>query len=139
MGEETIQPDLQGALLCEDVRQEISGSHTLVGVINAIPTPSLPIGLFRLCLWARWCGGVGTFHQNSRIVAPDDRSIIAESSVGFALRDMDAHTTNVHYFNGIQFREYGLHHVEVNLDGELRMRFPLAIVQVAPPKNQANG
>ena len=107
--------------------------HTLVGVINGIPTPALPVGMFKLCLWARWTGGQGTYEQHSRIVAPDDRGVLVESRVGFTLRELDAHATNVHVFAGVQFREFGMHHVEVLLDGDLRMRFPLPVIRVQPP------
>ena len=128
-----IQPDLQAAVLCEDVRQELGGTHTLVGVLSMIPTPVLPVGMFKLCLWARWTGGQGSYEQHSRIVAPDDRSLLAESRVPFTLREMDAHTTNVHVFTGVQFREFGMHHVEILLDSDLRMRFPLPVIRVNPP------
>jgi len=132
MNQTPILPDLQAAVLCEDVRQEMSGMHTLVGVLNVIPTPTLPVGMFRLCLWARWTGGEGRFEQHSRILAPDDAQVLAESKVPFVLREMDAHTTNVHLFTGVQFRHFGVHHVEILLDGELRMRFPLPVIQVNP-------
>jgi hypothetical protein len=125
-----ILPDLQATVLCEDVRAEISGQQTLVGVISAIPAPVLPIAFFKLCLWTRWCGGSGRFNQRSVIVAPDDESIIAESRVEFTLREMDAHATNVHVFGGVKFEAYGLHHVEIHLDDEFRMRFPLPVVHV---------
>jgi hypothetical protein len=77
-----IFPDLQSAVLCEDVRTEVSGSQTLVGVIGAIPAPQVPIGFFKLCLWTRWCGGIGSFTQQSAILNPDDDEPIAESEVG---------------------------------------------------------
>ena len=38
-----ITPDLQSVILCEDVRTEVSGAQTLVGVIGAIPAPQVPI------------------------------------------------------------------------------------------------
>jgi hypothetical protein len=34
----------------------------------------------------------------------------------------------------VQFQQYGLHHVEIYLGDELRLRFPLPIVRVTPPK-----
>lgn len=133
MNDLSLLPDLQAAVLCEDVRQEISGMQTLVGVLNVLPAPVMPVGLFKLCLWTRWTGGEGNFEQASRIVAPDASTSIAESRVRFGLREPDAHTTNVHVFTGVQFREFGIHHVEILLDGELRMRFPLPVIQVRPP------
>src|SRR5260370_24076547 len=40
---EAILPDLQSCVLCEDVRCEFNGMNTLVGVLNVIAGPSLPI------------------------------------------------------------------------------------------------
>ena len=83
-----IFPDLQSAVLCEDVRTEVSGSQTLVGVIGAIPAPQVPIGFFKLCLWTRWCGGIGTFQQNSQLLDPEGTTV-AEASIRFELREID--------------------------------------------------
>ena len=47
---------------------------------------------------------------------------------------MEGHATNVHYFGGVQFQQYGLHHVEIYLGDELRLRFPLPVVRVRPPQ-----
>jgi hypothetical protein len=127
---EVILPDLQACVLCEDVRQEASGQHTLVGIIGMIPAPTLPIGFFKLCLWTRWCGGVGQFTQQSAILTPEDETPIAESEVEFHLPALDAHATNVHVFGGLQISTPGVYTVEVKLDGELRLRFPLPIVEV---------
>lgn len=135
--ETTIRPDLQSALLCEDVRQEIGGGQTLVGVLNVIPAPVVPIGLFKLCLWARWCGGIGVFEQRSRIVAPDESRVIAEAALKFELGDIEAHATNVHVFGGVQLPSHGVYHAEIRIDGELCMRFPIPVVPVhQAPGNQ---
>jgi len=125
-----IQPDLQGSFICEDVRQEMNGMHSLVGVLSAVPAPALPIRLLKLCLWTRWCSGAGKFRQVSKIVTPDDHGVVGESVVDFQLREMESHTTNVHYFTGIQFQEFGVHHVEIYLDDELVLRFPLPVLQI---------
>jgi hypothetical protein len=129
-----IAPDLQSVILCEDVRTEVSGSQTLVGVIGAIPAPQVPIGFFKLCLWTRWCGGIGKFHQDSRLLDPDDETV-AEASIDFQLQEIEGSATNVHFFGGVQIKRFGVHHVEIRLDGDMRMRFPVPVVQVnqVPP------
>jgi len=129
-----IVPDLQSAILCEDVRTEAGGAQTLVGVIGAIPAPQVPVGFFKLCLWTRWCGGIGRFHQESRILDPDDH-MVAEAAIDFELREIEGTATNVHFFGGVQIKKFGIHHVEILLDGDMRMRFPVPIVHVAqhPP------
>jgi hypothetical protein len=125
-----ILPDLQACVLCEDVRQEASGQQTLIGIVGMIPAPVLPLGFFKLCLWTRWCGGIGQFVQRSAILSPEDETPIAESEVEFQLPSLDAHATNVHVFGGLQIPTPGVYTVEVKIDGELRLRFPLPVVQV---------
>jgi hypothetical protein len=132
-----IAPDLQSVILCEDVRTEVSGSQTLVGVIGAIPAPQVPIGFFKLCVWTRWCGGIGQFHQDSRLLDPDDETV-AEASIDFQLQEIEGSATNVHFFGGVQIKKFGVHHVEIRLDGDMRMRFPVPVVKVSqvPPGTQ---
>src|SRR6187549_1316678 len=125
-----ILPDLQSAVICEDVRCEVNGMQTLVGVLSVIPAPSLPINYFRLCIWTRWCSGSGKFRQKSRIIGVDEQQVLAQAEVQFELREMEGHATNVHYFGGVQFQQFGLHHVEVFLEDELRLRFPLPVVRM---------
>jgi hypothetical protein len=133
MNAESILPDLQAAILCEDVRAEISGQQTLIGVIGAIPTPTLPIGFFKLCLWTRWCGGSGDFIQKCLIYDPEEDQAIAQAEVPFSLTDMNSHATNVHFFGGVQFQKYGTYHVEILIDEQIRLRIPLPVLQMDAP------
>lgn len=134
MKDDVILPDLQGCVLCEDVRCEINGMQTLVGVVNVVPAQALPINFIRLCIWSRWCSGSGKFRQRSRIVGTDEQQVLAQAEVEFALKEMEGHATNVHYFGGIQFQQFGLHHVEIFLEDELRLRFPLPVVRLVAAK-----
>jgi hypothetical protein len=125
-----VIPDLQASLLCEDVRQEMNGMQSLVGVLNVIPARALPVGLLKLCVWTRWCEGIGRFRQGSKILGIDEDQVIAESSIEFELKELEGHVTNVNLFTGIQFQQFGLHHVEIRLDDELFLRYPLPVVRV---------
>src|ERR1700704_2275114 len=135
MQENIILPDLQSAVLCEDVRCEFNGMQTLVGVINVIPTPTLPINYMRLCIWTRWCSGFGTVAQKSRLVCVDQQQVNPQADGEFQVKEMEGHATNVHYFGGVQFQQFGMHHVEIYLADELRLRFPLPVVQVKTHKS----
>ncbi len=128
---ESVLPDLQASVICEDVRQEVNGMQTLVGIINLIPARMLPVALLKLCVWTRWCSGVGRFRQNARILGVDDQHVLAESKIDFELKELEGHVTNVNLFTGVQFQQYGLHHVEIMLDQELRLRYPLPVIQVS--------
>lgn len=121
-------PELQASFACEDVRVEATGSHSIVGIINFIGAPSLPIQVIKICVWTRWSSGVGQFKQTTRIVGPDEIKVLAEAVADFHLTDEDSHTTNVNIFGGLQFTEAGTHHFEVLLDGEMKLRYPVRVV-----------
>ena len=127
--QETVSPDLQATVACEDARMEINGSQTLVGVINAIFAPQVPVRLLKFCLWTRWSGGYGRFLQRARVLAPDEEKVICENEVSFDLNHIESHATNVHFFPGVQFDVYGAYHVEIYLGEDLKMRYPLCVVK----------
>ena len=131
-----LTPDLQASFACEDVRVEAAGPHTVVGIINGIGTAMLPFQVFKLCVWTRWCGGEGNFRQLTRIVAPDEETMLVSATTEFHLPDEDSHTTNVNIFGGVQFSEEGVHHIEIYLDGELSLRYPLRVLKRAPSDQQ---
>ena len=77
-------PDLQASFACEDVRVEASGSHSIVGIINFIGAPTLPIQVIKLCVWTRWSSGVGQFEQTTRLVGPDEDTVLADRDDEFS-------------------------------------------------------
>ena len=104
--------------------------QTLVGIINVIPARVLPVALLKLCVWTRWCGGIGRFRQTSRILGVDEEKVLAESQIEFELKELESHVTNVNLFTGVQLQQYGVHYVEILLEKELRIRYPFPVVQV---------
>src|SRR5260221_369809 len=63
-------------------------------------------------------------------VGVDEQNVLAQAEVEFELKEMEGHATNVHYFGGVQFQQFGLHHVEIYLQEELRLRFPLPVIHI---------
>src|SRR5476649_841243 len=130
---ERMIPDLQASFACEDVRVEASGAHTIIGIVNFIGAPTLPIQVIKLCVWTRWSSGIGEFTQETRLVGPDEVTILAAATTQFHLENENSHTTNVNIFGGLQFQEAGAHHVEILLDGELKLHFPMRVVLLPQP------
>jgi len=130
-------PDLQTSLLCDDVRQERNGKFILIGIFDGLFLAQIP-GVFpRLCLVNRWCCGKGTFQQRSRIVGPDGTSVVCEGQpVPIALPDENQVATTVEVFVNVQFQAAGPHWVEVQLEQQLRLRYPL---HVRPAPQQPPG
>ena len=130
-----ILPDLQCSLLCEEVRQEANGNFFLVGVINHIRVPQVPVVAFKLSIFNRWTAGVGQFVEASRFIAPDQTTVLRKGEVKFALPDAALHATNVMVFGQVEFKTAGTYFVEVLVDDVMKLRYPVAVI-LAPPPNQ---
>lgn len=130
MASKHIVPTLQASVICEDVRQENNGMQSLVGVLNIIPAANVPVGLLKLALWTRWVGGVGKFKQSARLLAPDGATVLGEATVEFELLDVIGQATNVNFFAGMQFNEFGSYAVEISLDDKKVIHYPFHVLQV---------
>src|SRR6476620_12344755 len=93
-----ILPDLQCSLLCEEIRQEFTGNFMLIGVINFLRVPQLPVVALKLSLFNRWTAGVGQFTESVRLIAPDQTTVLRKGEVKFGLKDVTLNATNVTFF-----------------------------------------
>lgn len=135
MNPSRILPDLQCALLCEDVRQESNGNFIVLGVINFIRVPQVPVTAFKLCVFSRWTAGVGEFIESVRLIGPDQTTLLRKSEVKFALQDAAHSATNLSVFAQVEFKVPGIYFVEVLVEDVMKLRFPVPII-VAPPPGQ---
>jgi hypothetical protein len=131
-----ILPDLQCSLICEDIRQEVTGNFMLIGVLNFIRVPQVPITAGRLLVFNRWTAGFGDFTQSLRLLAPDQTTALAKNEVKFSLPDPAAHTINVAVFNNITFNAPGTYFVEVLVDDVMKLRYPITLVVTPPGQGQ---
>jgi len=128
-----ILPDLQCSLLCEEVRQEVTGSLFLIGVINVLRVPHLPVTAFRLAVLNRWVAGLGDFTECVRLIAPDQMTVLRKGETKFKLQDAAMPYTNVIVFGQVEFKIAGTYYVEVLVDDVMKLRYPVPLVLVASP------
>lgn len=127
-------PDLQSSLLCDDVRQERNGKFLLIGIFDGLILPRLPGSIQRICIMNRWCCGEGTFEQRSRILHPGgDRTLVEGQPVSIQLANEQHTATSVEFFLNVKFEVEGLYWVEVMIEQQLRLRYPLKLRVAAPP------
>lgn len=134
-----ILPDLQCSLLCEEIRQEVTGNFILIGVLNFIRVPQLPIVALKLSLFNRWTAGVGQFIETVRLVAPDQMTVLRKGEVKFALQDAALHATNVTVFGQVEFKAPGTYYVEVLVDDVMKLRYPVPVILAPPPQHPGPG
>ena len=130
-----ILPDLQCSLLCEEIRQEVTGNFILIGVLNFIRVPQLPVVALKLSLFNRWTAGIGNFTESARLIAPDQTTVLRKGEVKFALQDASMQANNVTVFTQVEFKTAGIYYVEILVDDIMKLRYPVPLV-VAPPPNQ---
>src|SRR5580765_261322 len=131
-----IIPDLQCSLLCEEIRQEVTGNFFLVGVINFIRVPQLPVVAYKLSVFNRWTAGLGQFTETVRLIAPDQTTVLRKGEVKFSLQDANLHATNVTVFGQVEFKVQGAYFVEVLVDDVMKLRYPIPVVVTPPPQPQ---
>jgi hypothetical protein len=130
-----ILPDLQCSLLCEEIRQEVNGNFILVGVINYLRVPQVPVVAFKLSVFNRWTAGIGQFTENVRLIAPDQVTVLRKGEVKFTLQEAHMHATNVTVFGQVEFKTAGTYYIEVLVDDVMKLRYPVPLF-VVPPPNQ---
>lgn len=128
-----ILPDLQSSLLCEEVRQEANGNFFILGVINFIRVPQLPVVALKLSVFNRWTAGLGQFTESVRLIAPDQTTVLRKSEVKFNLQDAHLHASNVTVFPQVEFKTAGTYFVEVLVDDVMKLRFPVPVIHAPPP------
>jgi len=131
-----ILPDLQCSLVCEEIRQEVTGSFFLIGVINFIRVPQLPVVALKLSVFNRWTAGLGQFTETVRLMAPDQTTLLRKGEVKFGLQDANLHATNVTVFAQVEFKTPGAYFVEVLVDDVMKLRYPVPVVLAPPPQQQ---
>ncbi len=135
-----MTPDLQMSVLCDDVRQERSGKFILIGLFDVIGMPQFPALFQRVCIVNRWCSGQGQFKEKTRIIGPDNGVVIAEGQeIRVQLNDTECTATNVEFFLNLKFDKEGVYWIEVLIDGDLKLRYPLRVNRVVVPPNPQGG
>jgi hypothetical protein len=123
--------------LCEEIRQEVTGNFFLVGVINFIRVPQLPVVAFKLSVFNRWTAGIGQFTENVRLIGPDQTTVLRKGEVKFSLQEANLHATNVTVFGQVEFKVPGTYFVEVLVDDVMKLRYPVPVI-VAPQQQGQN-
>lgn len=125
--DKNMVPDLQASLLCDDVRQERNGKFILIGIFDGLALPSFPATFPRLCIANRWCCGEGEFEQRTRLVTSDGNVFVEGRPVKMVLPDENKVSTTIEFFVNLKIPAPGDYWVEVLLDRQLRLRYPLHV------------
>jgi len=128
--QEDIKPTLLFSVLCDDVRREDNGKFILIGLFEKIGSAKFPVRHPALYVMNCWCSGLGDFTQHTRILKPDGSVLAEDAKTKLSLKDLKAKHRIVARFNNLLFETAGEYSVEVVLNGELNVRYPLIVDKI---------
>lgn len=128
-----IEPDLLYSVLCDEVRREDNGKLIFLGVFEQIGSASFPMQHPGMCVVNKWCNGAGRYTQQIRIIDQDDNVLTEDLPIEFELVSLDNYFTAVGFYRNIVFPAPGKAFIEILLNGQLRQRFSILVVQTQPP------
>lgn len=126
-----IKPSLVHTILCDDVRQEVGGKFSLMGLFETIHAAAFPAVHPRFAVVNEWRGGRGEFMAKIRLLTPDRSQVIAESESKISLYSETQRHRDITIRMNTTFKAPGTYWIEMVLDGEQAGLVPLPVQQVS--------
>lgn len=131
MASPKVKPRLLYTLLCDDVRQELGGKFSLMGLFESIYANAFPAVHPRFAIVNEWSGGMGEFTVSIRLLTPDRENIISESEAVIKLYSETQHHRDISIRFNTPFNIPGTYWIETIVDGERVGLTPLSVQQVS--------
>ena len=129
MGEKTT-PSLNFTLLCDDVRQEMGGKISLMGIFENVYANSFPAVHPRLAAVNEWADGLGEFEATLRILSPDRKTVLRETVTKLKLVNARFKHRDISIHLNLEFKEPGTYWIENYLDGILVNSVPISVILI---------
>jgi hypothetical protein len=130
MAMNNVKPVLVHTILCDDVRQEMGGKFSLMGLFETISAVTFPAIHPRFAIMNEWSGGRGEFIAKIRLLAPDRKTVISESEAKLALFNENQHHRDISLRFNTTFPAPGTYWIEMLLDNAQVALVPLPVQQI---------
>ncbi len=127
MASTKIKPRLSFTLLCDDVRQEMGGKFSLMGLFESISSHSFPALHHRFAIMNEWTGGKGDFTVRIRLLTPDQGQVLSESETKLSLFSETQRHRDISIRYNTTFKVPGTYWIETLLDNERIGLAPLVL------------
>ena len=127
MASTKIKPRLSYTLLCDDVRQEMGGKFSLMGLFESISSHAFPAMHHRFAIMNEWAGGKGDFTIKIRLLSPDQEQVLSESETKLSLFSETQRHRDISIRYNTTFKVPGTYWIETLLDGERVGLTPLVL------------
>jgi len=131
MAVNNVKPVLVQTILCDDIRQEMGGKFSLMGLFETISAGTFPAIHPRFAIMNEWSGGRGEFTAKIRLLAPDRKTVMSESEAKLALFNETQHHRDISLRFNTTFPAPGTYWIEMLLDNEQIALVPLPVQQIS--------
>jgi len=125
-----ISPTLLFSILCDDIRREDNGKFILLGLFETIGSKVFPATHPTIYVMNCWCSGLGAFKQRTRILDIKGSTLVQDEETDFQLNNLKSKHRVIARFNNLLLALPGEYSVEVLLNGDLKVRYPLVVEQI---------
>jgi hypothetical protein len=125
-----VKPVLVHTILCDDIRQEMGGKFSLMGLFETISSGTFPAIHPRFAIMNEWSGGRGEFTARIRLLAPDRKTVISESEAKLALFNETQHHRDISLRFNTTFPAPGTYWIEMLIGNEQVALVPLPVQHV---------
>jgi hypothetical protein len=128
-----IKPTVSFTIICDDVRQEVGGKVSLMGLFENIYAAKFPAIHPRLAILTEWSDGAGEFEVKTSLLSPDRKTVLRETGSKITLSGVNFRHRDVSVHLNVEFKAPGTYWIENFLDDELVKSMPLKVVHVKEP------
>lgn len=129
-----IKPRLSYTIVCDDVRQELGGKFSLMGLFESIYANAFPAVHPRFAIVNEWTGGEGEFRAGIRLLSTNKQEVLSESEASISLFSETQRHRDISVRFNTTFPTPGTYWIEMLIDNERITLVPLP-VQMVSEKN----
>lgn len=122
-------PKLLYGLLCDDVRQEMGGKISVMGLFGRIWVKKFPATHTKLAVVTAWGMGEGEFSAGIKLLGPGGKEIADLGAGKIVLREQKQTHRDIGIFINLRFEKPGEYAVEILLDGKRAGLIPFTVAQ----------
>ncbi len=130
MASPKTKPRLNYTLMCDDVRREMGGKFSLMGLFESIFATAFPAVHRQFAIVNEWTGGKGEFMVKIRLLTPNRDQVLSESESKLALFSETQRHRDIAIRYDTSFRFPGTYWIETLLDNEQAGIIPLVVQSV---------
>ena len=122
------KPVLQFSIPCLEIETE-DKPPVFSYVFYELPFPNAPVSFY---IANGWSNGEGSFTQEIKLIKPSGNLLVSTGKQDFELKSFNIPQLMVNLFRDMMFDEFGDYKVEVYLNDEKIIEYPLTVRQLTP-------